>query len=111
VKLITVVTQPRTFEAIKEALALFGVREMIVAQVDQVHRVGPVQFYRGREYTSDTTPSLRIDLIVADDEAPDLFHIIDKILSTTDPDYGILWYSPADLLARIRTSECGRDAL
>jgi nitrogen regulatory protein PII len=30
VQLITVVTQPGTFEAIKEALALFGVRAMTV---------------------------------------------------------------------------------
>jgi nitrogen regulatory protein P-II 1 len=112
VKLITAVIQPGTFEAIKEALTLFGVRGMTVSEVNRVsHRVRPVHVYRGLKYTSDMAPSLRIELIVPNDEAPDLIHVINKILSTSDPDDGILWYSPVDILARVRTGEYGLDAL
>jgi nitrogen regulatory protein P-II 1 len=111
VKLITAVTRPGTFETIKEALALFGVRGMTVAQVNRVsHRGGPVHIYRGVKSTSDMAPSLRIELIVANDEAPDLMHVISKLISTSDPDDGILWDSPVEVLVRVRTGEYGLDA-
>jgi nitrogen regulatory protein P-II 1 len=85
---------------------------MTVAEVNRLsHRVGPVQIYRGVKFTSDMAPSLRIELIVPNDEAPDLMHVISKILSTSDPDNSILWYSPVDVLVRVRTGEYGLDAL
>jgi nitrogen regulatory protein P-II 1 len=112
VQLITVVTRPGTFEAIKEALALFGVRGMTVTEVNRIsQRVRTVHVYRGVKYTTDMTPSLRIELIVPNDEAPDVVHVINKILSTSDPDDAILWYSPVEILARVRTGEYGLDAL
>jgi nitrogen regulatory protein P-II 1 len=112
VQLITVVTRPGTFETIKEALALFGVRGMTVTEVNQVsRRVRPVQVYRGVKFTSDMAPGLRIDLVVPNDEVPDVVHVINKILSTSDPDDAILWHSPVEILARVRTGEYGLDAL
>jgi nitrogen regulatory protein P-II 1 len=112
VKLLTAVTRPGAFEDIKEALELFGVRGMTVAEINLVsHRVGPVQIYRGVKFTRALTPSLRIELIASDDEAPDLIHVISKILSTSDPDTSMLWCSPVDVLERVRTGEYGLDAL
>jgi nitrogen regulatory protein P-II 1 len=112
VQLITAVTRPGAFEAIKEALALFGVRGMTVTQVARAGSRGAhVQIYRGLTYTIDTEPSLKIELIVPNDEAPDLMHVISKIISTSDPDDGVLWNSPVDILARVRTGEYGLDAL
>jgi nitrogen regulatory protein P-II 1 len=101
VKLLTAVTRPVAFEAIKEALALFGVRVMTVTEANRVsHRNVPTQIYRGMKFTSDLTPSLRIELIVSDDEAPDLMHVIGRILTTSDPDDSMLWCSHVDALIR-----------
>ena len=74
-------------------------------------RIGHVQIYRGLKYAIDTEPSLKIELIVPNDEVADLMHVISRILSASDPDDSILWNSPVDILARVRTGEYGRDAL
>jgi nitrogen regulatory protein P-II 1 len=112
VQLITAVTRSGTFEAIKEALGLFGVRGLTVSQVARPGSGSAhVQIYRGLKYTIDTEPSLKIELIVSNDEAPDLMHVISKILSVSDPDDGILWSSSVDILTRVRTGEYGLDAL
>ena len=111
-QLITAVTRPEAFEAIKAALALFGVRGMTVSQVARASsRSAHVEIYRGLKYTIDTEPSLKIELIVSNDEAPDLMHVISKLISTSDPDDGILWNSSVDILERVRTGEYGLDAL
>lgn len=111
-KLITAVTRPDTFEAIKEALALFGVRGMTVTEVNRVSRRGnPVHIYRGVKFTSDMAPTVRIEILVSNDEAPDLMHVISKLISISDPTDGVLWNSPVDLLVRVRTREYGLEAL
>lgn len=111
-KLITAVTRPATFEAIKEALALFGIRGMTVGQVIRVNPDGgQVQIYRGLKYSSDMQPSLRIELLVPNDEVADLMRVLSKILATSDPAGGHLWNTPVDLAVRVRTREYGLDAL
>jgi len=112
VQLITAVTRPATFESIKEALALFGVRGMTVSQVARPSSGSAhIHVYRGLKYTIDTEPSLKIELIASNGEVPDLMHVISKILSVSDPDDGVLWSSSVDILARVRTGEYGLDAL
>lgn len=111
-KLITAVTNPATFDAIKEALALFGVRGMTVGQVYRAgRRTGRPQIYRGRQFSTDLQPSLRIELIVPNDEVPDLIHVIRRILYASDREDGAAWTSPIDLVVRVRTSEHGADAV
>ncbi|MBV9313295.1 MAG: P-II family nitrogen regulator [Pseudonocardia sp.] len=111
-KLITAVTQPGTFEAMKAALSLFGVRGMTVSQVVRATgRTPPVQIYRGLKFAVDLQPSLRIELLAPDNEVPDLVQIINKIISTSEPDDGTVWITPVDLVVRVRTRQYGVDAL
>jgi nitrogen regulatory protein P-II 1 len=112
VKLITAVTDPATFDVIKDALALFGVRGMTVGQVYRAsRRTSHTQIYRGRQFSTDLQPSLRIELVVPNDEVLDLIHVIQTILSTADREDSAAWSSPIDLVVRVRTSEHGIDAL
>jgi nitrogen regulatory protein P-II 1 len=110
-KLISAVVRPPVFEAIKEALALFGVRGMTV---EQVHQISPdtahIQIYRGQRFAIDAQPSVKIDLLVAEAELLDLTRVIRKIM-TSDGSDGSLWTSPIDLVVRVRTREHGLDAL
>lgn len=111
-RLITAVTRPATFEAIKEALALFGVHGMTVGQVIRVNpNGGQVQIYRGLKYCNDMQASLRIELLVPNDEVSDLMRVVTKIMATSDPEGGCLWNTPVDLAVRVRTGEYGLDAL
>jgi nitrogen regulatory protein P-II 1 len=111
VKLITAVVRPPVFEAIKEALALFGVRGMTVGQVHRISReTGHTQVYRGQRFPIDAQPSIRIDLLVPDDELSDLTRVIGKIMANDESD-GNVWTSQIDLVVRVRTREHGLDAL
>lgn len=111
-KLITVVLRPVQFDALKHALALFGVRGMTVAQVyytgDHTERV---EMYRGQRFASDLEPRLRIEVLAADDEAPDLVRVITRVMASGGPTAAPAWITPVDRVARVRTGEYGPDAL
>jgi nitrogen regulatory protein P-II 1 len=111
VKLITVVLRPALFEVLKDALALFGVRGMTVGQTYQAAGER-VEMYRGRRFASDLEPSLRVDLLTTDDEAPDIVHVIDRVVAGHErPAPACCWITPVDWVVRVRTGEYGRDAL
>jgi len=111
VKLITVVVRQAAFDALKEALALFGVRGMTVEEVYRTSsRTAHVEIYRGQRFASDVERCLKIDVLAPDDESPDLVRVIGKIIGTSDP-VGLFWTTPVDLAVRVRTSEYGLDAL
>jgi nitrogen regulatory protein P-II 1 len=111
VKLITAVVRPSTFDSMKEALALFGVRGMTVGQVYHSGRGSDhVEIYRGQRFISDLEPSLRIDLLAPEDEVGDLLRVIGKLVGDTDARERI-WLTEVNLVVRVRTNEHGLDAL
>jgi nitrogen regulatory protein P-II 1 len=111
VKLITAVVRPPVFEAIKEALTLFGVRGMTVGEVHLITRdTGHIEIYRGQRFAIDGQPSLKIDLLVPDDELADLTRVISKIIGS-DGWGGSVWTTHINLIVRARTGEHGLDAL
>lgn len=111
-KLISVVIPPARFDAVKEALALFGVRGMTVGHVFRTSdRTGPVESYRGQQFTRDMEPNLKIDLLAPDDAVADLVRVISKIVARSDADGGTVWITDVNLVVRVRTSEHGLDAL
>jgi nitrogen regulatory protein P-II 1 len=112
VKLITVVLRPALFDPLKEALALFGVRGMTVAQVYRAgDSAGRVEMYRGQRFSSDLEPSLRIELLAENDEAPDLVRVISRIVATSSPAVSRVWITEVNLVVRVRTGEYGADAI
>jgi len=110
VKLITAVVRPATFEAVRNALRIFGVRGMTIAEV---HESAPhsrhVQVYRGQRIETDLDAMIKIDLLVPDDEVTDLIHVIIK--ARGDDDQGPVWVTQVQLAVRVRTGEYGMDAL
>jgi nitrogen regulatory protein P-II 1 len=113
VKVITVVLRPAAFDALKDALARFGVRGMTVAQVYLVTKAAPkrVEMYRGQRFASDFEPSLRVDLLAPDDEVADLVHVIDRVVGDDGGSAAYRWTTPVDWVVRVRTGEYGLDAL
>ena len=110
-KLITVVLRPALFEVLKDALALFGVRGMTVGQA-YLAAAERVEMYRGQRFATNLEPSLRVDLLTTDDEAPDLVHVIDRVVAGGGPaTTACCWTTHVDWVVRVRTGEYGHDAL
>jgi nitrogen regulatory protein P-II 1 len=79
-KKIEAIIQPGRFEAVKEALIKVGLEGMTVSEVRRYGRQkGHTEVYRGREYSVDLLPKIKIEVIVGDDLAE---KVLDTIAST-----------------------------
>jgi nitrogen regulatory protein P-II 1 len=112
VKLITAVLSPATFEAVRDALAIFGVRGLTVCNVYAAPARIPnrVQVYRGQRMAADLDPMVRVDLVIPDDETADVVHVLIRAAGEEDVTERV-WLTPVDLVVRIRTGEYGVDAV
>ena len=62
------VIQPAKFEAVKDALIEIGVEGMTVIEVrGHGRQKGHTEFYRGREYTVDLLPKVKIEAVIPDE--------------------------------------------
>ena len=111
-KLVTAIIKPFKLDDVKSALETFGGHGLTVAEVNGYGRQkGHTEVYRGAEYTVDFVPKVRLDVVVADDEAVDVVDVIVKSAATGQIGDGKVWSTPVDELVRVRTGERGPDAL
>ena len=111
-RLVTAVIKPFKLDDVKTALESFGVHGLTIAEVSGYGRQkGHTEVYRGAEYTVDFVPKIRLDVVVADDDAADVVEVIVKAASTGQIGDGKVWTTPVDELVRVRTGERGSDAL
>lgn len=111
-KLVTAVIKPHKWEDVRAALETVGVTGMTVSEVSGYGRQkGHTEVYRGAEYTVDFVPKVRLDVVVADDDAADVVDVIVKSAATGQIGDGKVWSTPVDELVRVRTGERGPDAL
>ena len=106
------VIQPSKFEAVKAALIEIGVDGMTVTEVrGHGRQKGHTEVYRGREYTVDLLPKIKIETVL-DDELVD--RAVDAIVSTARTGKigdGKIFLSRVDEVIRIRNDERGAAAL
>jgi nitrogen regulatory protein P-II 1 len=111
-KLVTAIIKPFKLDDVKSALETFGVHGLTVSEVNGYGRQkGHTEVYRGAEYTVDFVPKVRLDVVVADDDAADVVDVIVKSAVTGQIGDGKVWSTPVDELVRVRTGERGPDAL
>ena len=111
-RLVTAIIKPFKLDDVKSALETFGVHGLTVAEVNGYGRQkGHTEVYRGAEYTVDFVPKVRLDVVVADDDAADVVDVIVKAASTGQIGDGKVWTTPVEELVRVRTGERGPDAL
>ena len=111
-RLVTAVIKPFKLDDVKEALETFGVQGLTVAEVSGYGRQrGHTEVYRGAEYTVDFVPKVRLDVVVADDDAKDVVDAIVEAARTGQIGDGKVWTTSVDELVRIRTGERGPEAL
>ena len=112
VQLVTAIVKPFKLEDVKTALREFGVLGLTVSEVQGYGRQGgKSETFRGSEYTIDFVPKVRIDVLVDDAQADQLFEVIGNAARTGKIGDGKVWSTPVGQVMRVRTSELGPDAV
>ncbi|MGZ5213955.1 MAG: P-II family nitrogen regulator [Actinomycetota bacterium] len=111
-KLITAIVKPHRIEEVKEALRDIGVNGLTTTDVEGFGRQrGHTEVYRGAEYQVDFVPKVKVEVLVAEDDAQGVIDAIEKAARTGKIGDGKIWVTEAEQVIRIRTGERGPDAL
>jgi len=111
-KLVTGIIQPHRLDDVKVALEAAGVRGITVSEASGYGRQrGHTEVYRGAEYTVDLVPKVRVEVLVADEDAAAVTQAIIGAAQTGKIGDGKVWTIPVEDVARVRTGEHGPEAL
>ena len=106
------IIQPTRFEAVKDALLEIGVDGMTVMEVrGHGRQKGHTEFYRGREYSVDVLPKVKIKTVVADRMVDKAIEAITKAARTGKIGDGKIFITRVDDAIRIRNDDRGENAL
>jgi nitrogen regulatory protein P-II 1 len=109
---VTAIVKPFKLDDVKTALRDHGVLGMTVTEVQGYGRQGgKSETFRGTEYTTEFIAKVRLDVVVDDGEADEVFKVIADAARTGKIGDGKVWATPVDQVMRVRTGELGSDAL
>ncbi|MEC8218595.1 MAG: P-II family nitrogen regulator, partial [Pseudomonadota bacterium] len=72
---------------------------------------GHTEMYRGAEYSVDTLPKIKLDILVDDSNLETVTDVISKTANTGKIGDGKIFISTIEEVIRIRTGETGSDAI
>ena len=111
-KKIEAIVKPFKLDEVKEALQAVGVQGMTASEVKGFGRQkGHTELYRGSEYVVDFLPKVKVEVIVADEIAPQVVEAISSAAKTGRIGDGKIFVSNVGEILRIRTGETGPDAV
>lgn len=111
-KLITAVIKPFKLDDVKAALKELGVQGLTVSEVQGFGRQGGhTEVYRGAEYQVDFVPKVKIECVVALEDAESVMNAIKAAAATGKIGDGKIWLTDVERVMRIRTGEMGDEAL
>lgn len=109
---VEAVIQPSRFEAVKQALADLGVEGMTILDVrGHGRQKGHTEVYRGREYTVDLVPKIKIEMVMSDNLVDEVVDAILQTAATGKIGDGKIFLSRVEEAIRIRNQERGVAAL
>jgi nitrogen regulatory protein P-II 1 len=109
---IEAVLQPSKLDAVKDALLEAGIEGMTILEArGHGRQKGHTEFYRGREYTVDLLPKVKIELVVRDELKDKAIEAINSTARTGRIGDGKIFISRIDDAIRIRNDERGENAL
>jgi nitrogen regulatory protein P-II 1 len=106
------VIQPSKLDAVKDALMEIGVDGMTILEVrGHGRQKGHTEFYRGREYTVDLLPKVKLEVVLADELVEKAVAAIVAAARSGKIGDGKIFLSRIDDAIRIRNEERGAAAL
>jgi len=109
---IEAIIQPSVFESVKEALTELGVEGMTAADVrGHGRQKGHTAAYRGREYSVDLLPKIKLELVVDDEIVNSVVDAITRSAATGRIGDGKIFLFRVEEAIRIRNLERGVAAL
>jgi nitrogen regulatory protein P-II 1 len=111
-KKIEAIIQPSKLESVKEALREVGVEGLTATDVrGHGRQKGHTETYRGREYTVDLIPKVKLEIVVPDSLLDATVKAILKTAKTGKIGDGKIFISTVDNAFRIRNEDHGETAL
>jgi nitrogen regulatory protein P-II 1 len=111
-KKIEAIIKPFKLEEVKDALGEIGIEGMTVTEVKGFGRQkGHTEIYRGSEYTVDFLPKIKLEVVLADEQAENAVATIVKAAKTGKIGDGKVFISSVEEAVRIRTDEKGAAAI
>jgi nitrogen regulatory protein PII len=109
---VEAIIQTSKFDPVKDALHEIGVEGMTVLEVrGHGRQKGHTEVYRGREYTVDLIPKIKIEMVLADDMVEKCVQAIVNAARTGKIGDGKIFLTKVDDAIRIRNDERGESAL
>ena len=109
---IEAVLQPSKLDAVKDALLEAGIEGMTILEArGHGRQKGHTEFYRGREYTVDLLPKVKIEMVIPDDMREKVEQAIMGSARTGRIGDGKIFVSRIEEAIRIRNDERGETAL
>jgi nitrogen regulatory protein P-II 1 len=109
---VEAIIQTAKLEAVKNALHEIGVEGMTVLEVrGHGRQKGHTEVYRGREYTVDLIPKIKIEMVLGNDLVDKVTQAIISSAQTGKIGDGKIFLSRVDEAIRIRNDERGDNAL
>ena len=104
--------QTSRLEAVKNALHDVGVEGMTVLEArGHGRQKGHTEFYRGRDYTVDLIPKIKLEMVLPDEMVDKAVQAIISAARTGKIGDGKIFLSRVDEAIRIRNDERGESAL
>ena len=111
-KKIEAIIQPHKIEEVKEALKRIGIDGMTITEVrGHGRQKGHTEVYRGREYTVDLLPKIKLEMVLPDKLVNTVVDTILKTAKTGKIGDGKIFLSRVEEAIRIRNEERGENAL
>ncbi len=111
-KLVSAIIKPFKLQEVREALVDSGIEGLTITEVKGYGRQkGHTEMYRGAEYSVDTLPKIKLEILVEEEKVATVTDVITKTANTGKIGDGKIFISSIDDVIRIRTGETGSDAI
>ena len=111
-KLVSAIIKPFKLQEVREALVDAGIEGLTISEVKGYGRQkGHTEMYRGAEYSVDTLPKIKLEILVDDGNLQTVTDVVTKTANTGKIGDGKIFITTIDEVIRIRTGETGSDAI
>lgn len=109
---VEAIIQPTRFEAVKDALIELGISGMTISEVrGHGRQKGHTETYRGREYSVDLLPKVKVEVVIDDAQVTPAVDAIVKAAASGKIGDGKIFLTHISEVIRIRNQERGAAAI